>query len=177
MYRNLIGDDPERGTFDVSVGASSVSQTTDRKVIIRSVLDRTLFVLGRAIIAAAPAGLLIWCAANIAVGEQTILMHCAGFLDPLGRFMGMDGVILLAFLLGFPANEIVLPLIFMGYLSLGNLTEFTDLHAISQVYIEWVDTADGMQRDLFSLMHWPCAPPALLFTKKRKAKSGRWRPY
>ena len=83
------------------------------KVIIRSVLDRTLFVLGRAIIAAAPAGLLIWCAANITVGDQTILMHCAGFLDPLGRFMGMDGVILLAFLFGFPANEIVLPLIFM----------------------------------------------------------------
>ena len=141
------------------------------KVIIRSVLDRTLFVLGRAIIAAAPAGLLIWCAANIAVGEQTILMHCAGFLDPLGRFMGMDGVILLAFLLGFPANEIVLPLIFMGYLSLGNLTEFTDLHAISQVLYRngWTQLT-ACSVILFSLMHWPCATTCLTIYKETKSK-------
>lgn len=141
------------------------------KVIIRSVLDRTLFVLGRAIIAAAPAGLLIWCAANITVGEQTILMHCAGFLDPLGRFMGMDGVILLAFLLGFPANEIVLPLIFMGYLSLGNLTEFTDLHAISQVLYRngWTQVT-ACSVILFSLMHWPCATTCLTIYKETKSK-------
>lgn len=141
------------------------------KVIIRSVLDRTLFVLGRAIVAAAPAGLLIWCAANITVGEQTILMHCAGFLDPLGRFMGMDGVILLAFLLGFPANEIVLPLIFMGYLSLGNLTEFTDLHAISQVLYRngWTQVT-ACSVILFSLMHWPCATTCLTIYKETKSK-------
>lgn len=141
------------------------------KVIIRSVFDRTLFVLGRAVIAAAPAGLLIWCAANMVVGDQTILMHCARFLDPLGTFMGMDGVILLAFVLGFPANEIVLPLIFMGYLSLGNLTEFTDLQTMAQVL-----TANGWTQItavsviLFSLMHWPCATTCLTIYKETKSK-------
>ena len=76
------------------------------RVIIRSVLDRTVFVLGRAAAVAAPAGLVIWLMANISIGSGTLLSLCAGFLDPLGRLIGLDGVILMAFLLGFPANEI-----------------------------------------------------------------------
>ena len=74
------------------------------KVIVRSIFDRTLFVLGRAIAVAAPAGLIIWLMANISVGDATLLAHCSGFLDPFARVIGMDGVILLAFILGFPAN-------------------------------------------------------------------------
>ncbi len=141
------------------------------KVIVRSVFDRTLFVLGRAVVAAAPAGFLIWCAANIVVGDQTILMHCAEFLDPLGRFMGMDGVILLAFVLGFPANEIVLPLIFMGYLSLGNLTEFTDLRTMAQILAAngWTQVT-AVSVILFSLMHWPCATTCLTIYKETKSR-------
>lgn len=141
------------------------------KVIVRSVFDRTLFVLGRAVVAAAPAGLLIWCAANIVAGDKTILMHCAEFLDPLGRFMGMDGVILLAFLLGFPANEIVLPLIFMGYLSLGNLTEFTDLQTMARILTEngWTQVT-AVSVLLFSLMHWPCATTCLTIYKETKSR-------
>ena len=74
------------------------------KVIVRSIFDRTLFVLGRAIVVAAPAGLIIWLMANISVGDATLLAHCSGFLDPFAQVIGMDGVILLAFILGFPAN-------------------------------------------------------------------------
>ena len=103
------------------------------QVLVRSILDRTLFVLGRAVEVAAPAGLLIWIAANVDAGGVSILLRLAGFLQPLGELMGMDGVILLAFLLGFPANEIVVPCILMGYLSAGSLTEYgslAQLHAL-----------------------------------------------
>ncbi|MEG2858109.1 MAG: nucleoside recognition domain-containing protein, partial [Clostridia bacterium] len=89
------------------------------KVIVRSIFDRTLFVLARAATLAAPAGLIIWLFANITVGDMSVLQHCAGFLDPFARFFGMDGVILLAFIVGFPANEIVLPIMIMAYLAKG----------------------------------------------------------
>ena len=93
------------------------------QVIVRPVFDRTLFVLARAVKAAAPAGLLLWLMANLTIGGSTILAHCAGFLEPAGRALGMDGVILLAFLLGLPANEIVVPIMLMGYLSQGVLQQ------------------------------------------------------
>lgn len=101
------------------------------KVLIRSILDRTLFVLGRAAAVAAPAGLIIWLLANTAVGQQSLLLHLTGFFDPLGRLMGLDGVILIAFLLGFPANEIVIPIMLMAYLQSGMLVEMTDSAALS----------------------------------------------
>ena len=91
------------------------------KVLVRSIFDRTLFVLGRAAAVAAPAGLLIWVLANVSVGGETLLTHCAGFLDPFAQLFGLDGVILLAFLLGLPANEIVIPIVIMAYLSQGAL--------------------------------------------------------
>ena len=97
------------------------------QVVVRSVLDRTLFVLGRAAAVAAPAGLLIWLCANVQVGGDSILNWCTGFLDPFARLLGLDGVILMAFLLGFPANEIVIPIIIMAYLSTGSLLEFDSL--------------------------------------------------
>ena len=88
------------------------------KVIVRSIFDRTLFVLGRAIAVAAPAGLIIWVMANVSVGGASLLSHCAGFLDPFARLLGMDGIILMAFILGFPANEIVVPIMIMAYICL-----------------------------------------------------------
>ena len=87
------------------------------KVLVRSVFDRTLFVLGRAVSVAAPAGLVIWGMANIPVGNASILTHCAAFLDPFAKLMGLDGVILIAFILGFPANEIVIPIVIMAYMA------------------------------------------------------------
>ena len=93
------------------------------KILARSLLDRTLFVLGRAAAVAAPAGAVIWLLANVTVGDVTLLRHITDFLDPFGRLIGMDGVILAAFLLGIPANEIVIPLCVMAYMQLGSLSE------------------------------------------------------
>ena len=97
------------------------------KVILRSIFDRTLFVLGRAIMVAAPAGMIIWLMANITLQDVSLLNHCASFLDPFAKLMGLDGVILLAFILGFPANEIVIPIIIMAYMSQGSLLELDSL--------------------------------------------------
>ena len=93
------------------------------KVIVRSVFDRTLFVLGRAAAVAAPAGAIIWLSANICIGRASILSVCAGFLDPFARLLGLDGVILIAFILAFPANEIVIPIILMAYMSQGTIPQ------------------------------------------------------
>ena len=143
------------------------------RVILRSVLDRTLFVLGRAAAVAAPAGLLIWLLANITVGGDSLLQHASGFLDPAGRLLGMDGAILLAFILGFPANEIVLPLILMTYMAQGTLTDATSL---PQLYA--ILTANGWTWQtaactvLFSLFHWPCS--TTLLTIRKETGSWRW---
>ena len=106
------------------------------KVIVRSIFDRTLFVLGRAVCVAAPAGLLIWLMANVTVGDATILNHCADFLDPFGKLMGLDGVILLAFILGLPANEIVVPIIIMTYMAQGSILELSDLEAMRALFVD-----------------------------------------
>lgn len=137
------------------------------KVIIRSVLDRTLFVLGRAAAVAAPAGLVIWAAANINVGGASLLAHFAEFLDPIGRVMGLDGVILTAFILGFPANEIVLPIMIMAYSALGSLPEVGGAQALHGLL-----TANGWTATtavcvmLFALMHWPCSTTLLTIKKE-----------
>ena len=137
------------------------------KVIVRSILDRTVFVLARAVAVAAPAGLVIWLMANISISGNTILNICSDFLDPLGRALGMDGVILLAFILGFPANEIVIPLIIMAYMSGGTLTELGSLSQLKELLVAngwtWVTALCTM---LFSLMHWPCSTTCLTIKKE-----------
>ena len=143
------------------------------KVIVRSIFDRTLFVLGRAVAVAAPAGLVIWLLANLTVGGESLLMHIAGFLDPLGALMGLDGIILMAFILGFPANEIVLPIILMAYLQSGVLAPMDDKTAILSLLSAngWtVKTAVCMA--VFSLFHWPCSTPCL--TIKKETGSLKW---
>jgi ferrous iron transport protein B len=143
------------------------------KVIIRSIFDRTLFVLGRAVVVAAPAGLVIWVAANITVGNATILSHCSSFLDPLARLLGMDGVILMAFILGIPANEIVVPIIIMSYMATGSLLELEDLSELRQLLVNngwtWITAVSTM---LFSLMHWPCSTTCL--TIRKETQSWKW---
>ena len=143
------------------------------KVIVRSIFDRTLFVLGRAVMVAAPAGLLIWVCANVQVGSMSILAHCTGFLDPFARLLGMDGVILMAFILGFPANEIVLPIILMAYLSTGTLTDMGDLGALHTLLVQngwtWLTAVCTM---LFSLMHWPCSTTCMTISKE--TGSAKW---
>ena len=143
------------------------------KILVHSLLDRTLFVLGRALIAAAPAGILIWIAANIEIAGRSLLSIFTGFLDPLAHLMGLDGTILAGFLLGFPANEIVLPIILMAYLQSGVLIEMTDSHALSQLLLAhgWTwQTAVSML--IFSLFHWPCSTTVL--TIHKETKSLKW---
>jgi len=143
------------------------------KVIIRSVFDRTLFVLGRAVVVAAPTGLVIWIMANVHLGDMTILAHCSGFLDPFARLIGLDGVILLAFILGFPANEIVIPIIIMAYMAKGNILELDNLSVLKQLLVDngwtWITAISVM---LFSLMHWPCS--TTLLTIKKETQSLKW---
>lgn len=143
------------------------------KVIVRSIFDRTLFVLGRAITVAIPAGLVIWCLANININGGSLLSILSNVLDPLGRLLGMDGVILLAFILAFPANEIVIPIIIMSYMSTGNLVDISNLSTLREVLVSngwtWVTAISVM---LFSLMHWPCSTTSL--TVKKETSSIKW---
>lgn len=143
------------------------------KVLIRSIFDRTIFVLARACTAAAPCGLLIWIFANVHVGNGTVLSVVADFLDPFASLMGLDGVILLAFILGFPANEIVFPVILMAYLAQGNLVEMSDTAQIHELLTEhgWnITTALCMM--IFTLFHFPCATTCM--TIKKETGSLKW---
>lgn len=143
------------------------------KVIVRSVLDRTVFVLGRAVCAAAPAGLIIWLMANLQAGGVSILSHCADFLNPFAKLLGLDGVILMAFILGFPANEIVIPVMLMAYMAQGTLTDYSGLDQLRTLLIQngWSWTT-AVSMLLFSLMHWPCATTCL--TIKKETGSLKW---
>ncbi len=143
------------------------------KVIVRSIFDRTLFVLGRAVCVAAPAGLLIWIMANLTIDNTSILNHCATFLDPFARLMGLDGVILIAFILGFPANEIVIPIIIMAYMAQGSLIKMDNIFTMKELFINngwsWITAVSTI---LFSLIHWPCS--TTLLTIKKETGSLKW---
>ncbi len=143
------------------------------KVIVRSIFDRTIFVLGRAVAVAVPAGAIIWFFANINIGDASLLFVTSELLDPLGQILGLDGVILMAFILGFPANEIVLPLILMAYTASGTLTDISDLSIIRQILIDngWT-TVTAVCTIVFSLMHWPCS--TALITVKKETGSYKW---
>ncbi len=143
------------------------------KVIIRSIFDRTLFVLGRAVLVAAPAGIFIWIMANANYNNQSLLSLCSNFLDPFAKIIGLDGVILTAFILGFPANEIVLPLTIMAYLSNGSLSDIQSISAIKDILLQngWTITT-AICFIAFSLMHWPCS--TTLLTIKKETGSLKW---
>lgn len=143
------------------------------KVIVRSIFDRTLFVLGRAVVVAAPAGMVIWLMANLSIGDATLLSLCSGFLDPFAQMIGLDGVILLAFILGFPANEIVVPIIIMAYMAEGKLLQIDDLSVLRDLLAAngwtWITAVSTL---LFSLMHWPCSTTCL--TIRKETQSIKW---
>jgi ferrous iron transport protein B len=142
-------------------------------VIYRSIIDRTIFVLRRAVIMAAPAGAVIWILANIYIGELSIISHLGILLDPIGYALGMDGFILLAFILGLPANEIVIPIILMCYLSVGQMTDFASLAQLGEILTAngwtWLTAVCTM---LFCLLHWPCS--TTLLTIYKEAGSFKW---
>ena len=143
------------------------------RTILRSVFDRTLFVLGRAAAVAAPAGLLLWVLANVTVGDMTLLSRLAALLDPVGRLLGLDGAILTAFLLGLPANEIVVPILLMTYLSRGSLLELGSLGEMKALFLSsgWTGQT-AVCFLLFTLLHWPCS--TTLLTVKKETGSWKW---
>lgn len=143
------------------------------RVLVRSLLDRTVFVLGRALTVTAPAGLLIWGMGNMDAGGVSLLERAAGVLSPLGRLMGLDGMVLLAFLLGFPANEIVLPILLMGYLHTGTLTECGGLEALRDILLHsgWT-TETALCMMALCLLHFPCGTTCL--TIRRETGGCRW---
>ena len=143
------------------------------KILVRSIFDRTLFVLGRAISVAAPAGLVIWLMANIGINGQSLLSIIANFLNPFAKLMGLDGYILTAFILGIPANEIVLPIILMCYLKSGTLVNIEDTIQIGQILIQngWT-IITAMNVMLFTILHFPCA--TTLLTIKKETSSWKW---
>ena len=143
------------------------------KVIIRSIFDRTLFVLSRAVIVAVPAGALIWLLANLHINDISLLNHISSFLDPFGKLIGMDGVILISFILGFPANEIVIPIMLMTYMATGNLVEYESLESLRTVLVNngWTVTT-AICVLIFSLCHFPCSTTCL--TIKKETGSLKW---
>ena len=143
------------------------------KIIVRSIFDRTLFVLSRAVCVAAPAGLVIWIFANVEISGISLLSHCSSFLDPFARLLGLDGTILFAFILGFPANEIVMPLIIMSYMSAGTISDTLTLLEMKSLFLQngWTFVT-AINVMLFSLMHWPCS--TTLLTIKKETGSIKW---
>ncbi len=144
------------------------------RIITRSIFDRTLFVLRRAVCVAAPTGGIIWLMANIHIGEASILAHSANLLNPFGQLLGMDGYILMAFVLGLPANEIVMPILIMSYVSSGTMIELNSLGALHQLFVvehgwTWLTAVSVM---LFSLLHYPCA--TTLLTILKESGSFKW---
>lgn len=143
------------------------------KILIHSLLDRTLFVLGRALSVAVPAGILIWVLSNVQIANISILTYIANFFDPFAKLMGLDGYILTAFLLGLPANEIVLPIILMCYTGAGSLVDMSSLQSLVDILSAngWtIVTAINVM--LFSLLHFPCT--TTLLTIKNETKSWKW---
>lgn len=138
--------------------------------IVRSSLTKSLSVLNRAIKVAAPAGILTWVLANIQIGDTSILLYIVKFLEPLGHSIGLDGFILMAFLIGLPANEIVLPILLMGYLSTGALIDVEGIEGLKQILLDngwtWLTALNMM---LFSLLHYPCGTTLVNIWKETKS--------
>ncbi|HHV63030.1 MAG TPA: ferrous iron transporter B [Firmicutes bacterium] len=144
------------------------------RILIRSLIDRTAFVLQRAVTVAAPAGGIAWVLANTFIQGKSIIAHAAAFIDPFGRALGLDGFIIMAFILGLPANEIVLPILLMSYLSAGKMLEVESFESLRALLVEghgwtWLTALSMM---LFSLLHYPCG--TTLWTIRKEAGSAKW---
>ncbi|MCL6458317.1 MAG: ferrous iron transporter B [Gorillibacterium sp.] len=141
------------------------------KTILLSSRDKSWAVLKRAVVVAAPAGVITWILGNIMIGDASILNHMAGFFDPFGQLFGLDGFIIMAFLLGLPANEIVLPILLMGYLSSGAMVDADGMTGIKDIFLNhgwtWLTALNMM---LFSLLHFPCGTTLINIYKETRSK-------
>ena len=143
------------------------------KIIVRAFFDRTLFVLGRAVAVALPAGIVIWLFANVGINGESLLTIIANFLEPFAQIMGLDGYILTAFIFGIPANEIVLPIILMCYLNGTSLINMEETQMIGEILRQngWtILTAINVM--IFTVFHFPCA--TTLLTIKKETGKMRW---
>jgi len=142
-------------------------------IIYTSLIDRTIRVLYRAIVWAAPAGALIWILGNVRIGGETLMTHAAGILSPVGLLIGLDGIILLAYIIAIPANEIIIPTIIMGYMGTSMMTELgstAELHALFVAQGFTVVTAICLM--MFSVLHYPCATTT--HTIWKETRSVKW---
>ena len=144
------------------------------RILVRALIDRTLVVLGRAVVVAAPVGGITWLLAKITIGDKALLYHMSDALDGFGRALGLDGIILMAFILGLPANEIVMPIMIMAYVGAGAMLELDSLTALKTLLVDqngwtWLTAVCVM---LFSLLHYPCGTAML--TIYRETKSLKW---
>ena len=142
------------------------------KTIIQSIINKIIFVLGRAVLIAAPAGIVIWLLANLSINDVTLLNYIANFLNPFAQVIGLDGYILTAFILGLPANEVVLPIILMSYLSNNQLMRIDDIKSIGDILVQngW-NILTAINTMLICLLHFPCSTTLLTIKKE----SGKWR--
>lgn len=143
------------------------------KIILETIKDKVIFVLLRAVAVAAPAGLIIWLLSNISINGTMLLTLISDFLDPVGRLLGLDGVILLGFILGFPANEIVIPIILMTYLSNRTLSDYSSLTDLKEILVAngWTSVT-AICTCIFSMFHFPCS--TTLLTIWKETKSVKW---
>lgn len=143
------------------------------RIIYTSLIDRTVFILGRAVSIAVPAGILTWILANVMVGDQSLLNHGAQFLHPFATMIGLDGFILMAFILGLPANEIVIPILIMSYMASGSMLELDSLAELEALFVNngWT-LLTALNVMLFSLLHFPCG--TTLYTIRKETGSMKW---
>lgn len=144
------------------------------RVLYTSLIDRTIFVLWRAVVWAIPCGAVAWIIANISIGDATIMAHIVGFLDPLGQAIGLDGVILLAYIVAIPANEIVVPTMLMAYMNVDRMIEIDDMTQLRHllIYEHGWTTLTAVSLMLFSLLHNPCS--TTIWTIFKETGSKRW---
>jgi ferrous iron transport protein B len=144
------------------------------RILYTSLIDRTLFVLWRAIQTAAPAGAVIWILGNISVGGASLAQHTANFLNPFGLLLGLDGVILLAYIIAIPANEIVVPTMMMVYMGTGMMTDIPSLDGLRALLVGehgWT-LLTAVNLMLFALLHNPCA--TTIMTIYKETNSRKW---
>ena len=170
LSRTLLRGEPSAFTLELP----PYRRPDVKRILYTSFIERTLMVLQRAVVMAAPAGGLIWLLGNIHVAGAPLARHFAAFLDPIGRLMGLDGVILLAYVVAIPANEIVVPSMIMMYSGAGTLIELDSLQALRDLFVHragWT-LLTAVNLMLFTVMHNPCSTTILTIWKETGSK--RW---
>jgi ferrous iron transport protein B len=170
LSRTLLAGEPSTFTLELP----PYRMPNLRQIVYTSLIDRTLFVVRRAMIMAAPAGGAIWILSHVTVAQTPLSLLFAGWLDPIGHAVGLDGVILLAYVVAIPANEIVMPTILMMYAGAGRMLEVESLEQLQQlltVGAGWT-LLTGVCLMVFCVLHNPCS--TTIWTIWKETGSLRW---